>query len=89
MKVIFASRVMFMDLTILSKVSLIFFFMKHKTSKMYIDVTVRILFSLNSYFFIPVINHFFLYIYKMPLCFTWLLRVFLTDLIIKEVLLNL
>ena len=38
----------------------LYFFMKHKTSKTYVDVTVRILFSLNfclqdSYFFIPVI----------------------------------
>jgi len=62
MKIIFASRIMFMDLTILRKVSLIhvFLFMKYKTSKTYIRVTVRILFSINvclqdSYFFILVI----------------------------------
>jgi len=48
---------MFIDLAVL----LIYLFMKHITSKLYIEVTVRILFSLNfclkdSYFFIPVIN---------------------------------
>ena len=39
----------------------LYFFMKHRTSKTCIDVTVRILFSLNfcqqdSYFFLPVIS---------------------------------
>ena len=98
----------------------LYFFLKHKTSKVYIEVTVRILLSLNfclqdSYSFIPVINLItFLFYCVMSLCFilpppspkynaipksrmkvskinipsTWLLRMFLTDLIIKKVLLS-
>ena len=44
--VIFASRVMLMDVTIFLEVVFIFL-VKHRTSKMYIEVTVRTLFSLN------------------------------------------
>jgi len=59
-KVIFASCIMLMDFTIFLKATLILFY-ETKNYRLYTEVTVRILFSLNfcphdSYFFIPVIN---------------------------------
>jgi len=59
-KVIFTSHVMFMNFTVFLR-SPLCFLMKHRTSKMYIEVTVRILLSLNfclqdSSLFSPVIN---------------------------------